>query len=517
MQTKKLRSVIRWLVLCLLGVVSGCKPQGNSQEKSLLGTGPQALTAEQVDDLEEYILDTMDYLHVPGASVAIVLDGEVIYARGFGVRDLETKEPVTPQTIMNIGSTTKSMTTLMMASMVDEGIFSWDTPVIDILPSITLPTPELTQKMTMQDLVCNCSGIQEQKEWEFSNFHNLVAEDIIENLQNARVRGTYQRSFLYNSNLIASGGFLAALAAGGTYGNLYQAYVDEMQARLLDPAGMADSTFSIAAVRRNGNYATPYTIELPDENLAIPLEIEEWLVPFAPAAGLWSTAQDMANYLILQLNQGIAASGARVVSSENLLYTWDPKVQIDPGATYGLGLVNEQYHGLRVMYHSGGTAGYTSEMVFLPEVGLGIIVLDNQMLSAFPMAARIRIMELMFGLEPVYHQTLKENTRSTRWQITQLKLVAIKHHGLEEVSTLLGKYENEIIGEVEISLTEGGDLLFDAGEWDSLLWRLRFKKDTYIFNRGLWLGKTFKFDMTHPEKVRFTIQGNEDTYTFTKK
>jgi CubicO group peptidase (beta-lactamase class C family) len=225
----------------------------------------------------------------------------------------------------------------------------------------------------------------------------------------------------------------------------------------------------------------------------------------------------MANYLILQLNQGIAASGARVVSSENLLYTWDPKVQIDSGATYGLGLVNEQYHGLRVMYHSGGTAGYTSEMVFLPEVGLGIIVLDNQMLSAFPMAARIRIMELMFGLEPVYHQTLKENTRSTRWQITQLKLVAIKHHGLEEVSTLLGKYENEIIGEVEISLTEGGDLLFDAGEWDSLLWRLRFKKDTYIFNRGLWLGKTFKFDMTHPEKVRFTIQGNEDTYTFTKK
>jgi len=505
-----------WAILCFVGL-TGCGKQEGDETLSLLSVTPQPLSQNQEKDLETYIRKTMRYLDVPGASVAIVMNGEIIYAEGFGVRDLETQQPVNSQTIMNVGSTTKSMTTVMMAAMVDEGIFSWDTPVIDVFPSIQFPNADLNSKMTMSDLVCNCSGIQEQKEWEFSNFHDLVAEDVIENLRNAKVKGQYHQTFLYNSNMIATGGFLAALKAGGTYGDLYNAYVNEMQIRFLDPVGMKNSTFSIQAVKTNGNYATPYTITLPDENTPIPLEIEGWLTPIAPAAGLWSTAEDIAYYLIMQLNDGLAVNDERVVSTENLHYTWDPKVQIHPEASYGLGLVNEEYHGLRVMYHSGGTAGYTSEMVFLPEIDLGIVILDNQMLSTFPMAVRYRIMELMFGLEHSYDDILKEQVRDTRKQLFQLRLVASGNHDPDKIKSFLGIYENEVIGEVEIKMSEDGDLVFDVGEFDSILWRMRVEEDTYIFTQGLWIGRTFQFTYTTNGLVRFTIQGDEETYIFDKQ
>jgi CubicO group peptidase (beta-lactamase class C family) len=505
------------LFIFLFAGLTGCRQQVSDETTFLLGKNLQPLSNDQVKDLETYIRKTLKYLDVPGASVGIVLDGEIIYAKGFGVRDLDSQEPVTSQTVMNVGSTTKSMTTVLMATMVDDGIFSWETPVTDILPSFKLPNDDLTQKITMQDMVCNCSGLQEQKEWEFSNFNDLAAEDVIENLVNAKVKGRYRETFLYNSNMIATGGFLAAMAAGGTYGDLFNAYVEEMGSRFLDPVGMGNSTFSIDAVRSNGNYATPYTITLPDENTPIPLEIEGWLTPFAPAAGLWSTAEDMAYYMIMQLNEGVAANGERVVSAENLLYTWDPKVKITPDATYGLGLVNEEYHGLRMMYHSGGTAGYTSEMVFFPEVSLGIIVLDNQMLSSFPMAVRYRILELMFGIEHSYDDILRDQVGDTRRQLFQLRLVATGKHDLDNVSQFLGTYENDVIGDVDIIMSGSGDLVFDAGEYDSILWRMRIEDDTYIFRQGLWIGKTFKFNTNQSGSVSFTIQGDEGSYTFRKK
>ncbi len=502
------------LLIFLTGLVS-CRSAAVASP-SLSRAEPLTFSKEDASDLEIYIQKTMKYLDVPGASVAIVLDGKIVYAEGFGLREIGKTDEVTPQTLMNVGSTTKSMTTLMMATMVDDGVFEWHTPASDILPSLQLPSTELAQKMTMQDLVCNCSGLQEQKEWEFFNFHDLSAEDVIEQLAFAEVKGIYRDSFLYNSNLIAAGGYLSALANGGIYGELYAAYVEEMQHRVLDPMGMEKSTFSREVVLANGNYATPHTITLPDENTPIPLEIEGWLTPFAPAAGLWSNAEDMARYLILHLNEGFSADGGQVVSADNLYHTWDPKVQINSHASYGLGWVNEQYHGLRVLHHSGGTAGYTSEMVFLPDTGLGIIVLDNQMLSSFPQAVRYRILEILFRQEPVFDKKMRQEIGATRRQLFQLRLAASRKHSVEQTEALLGTYTHDLLGEVHVFLDENGDLIFDAGEFRSILWRMRGQTNTYIFLQGIWLGKTFAF-AAHPSgEISFTIEGEEDSYTFHK-
>lgn len=138
----------------------------------------EALIAE----FEAYLVEKMNQLEVPGAAVALVRDGELVYANGFGVRDLDTGEPVTPETRMMIGSSTKSMTTLLMAMLVDDGDFAWDTPVTDILPTFRLADPAVTAEITMRNLVCACTGVPRRDfEW-LLNASELDAEDIIESL-----------------------------------------------------------------------------------------------------------------------------------------------------------------------------------------------------------------------------------------------------------------------------------------------------------------------------------------------
>src|SRR5690606_1005262 len=125
----------------------------------LSGVAPLPLSAELIAELEAYIVETMAKLGVPGAAVAIVRDGEIVYANGFGVRELGKDDPVTPETLMMIGSTTKSMTTMLMGTLVDEGLMDWDTPAVEILPSFAVADPEITQRITMRNMVCACTGV----------------------------------------------------------------------------------------------------------------------------------------------------------------------------------------------------------------------------------------------------------------------------------------------------------------------------------------------------------------------
>ncbi|MDY6893674.1 MAG: serine hydrolase domain-containing protein, partial [Chloroflexota bacterium] len=108
------------------------------EETDLSNTEPLPLNDELLAELEAYIVEAMERYEVPGAAVAIVKDGEIVYAKGFGVREMGGNDPVTPDTLMLIGSTTKTMTTMLMAQLVDDGMMDWDTPVVDIMPTFTV-------------------------------------------------------------------------------------------------------------------------------------------------------------------------------------------------------------------------------------------------------------------------------------------------------------------------------------------------------------------------------------------
>lgn len=251
---KKLGCMTRIILLALIvGTNSGCVGSNTSRF-----TGPvlanEPLPEALISDLEEYAARLMRQFDTPGVAMVLVQGDKVVYARGLGVRDLETKAPVTTQTLFGIASTTKSMTAVMMASLVDEGVMAWDTPLTDVLPSFALSNSEVTQKMTFRHTLCMCSSVPEHKEAITVQYSEMTAEDVIEMMADVPLSGAFEHTFDYSTPIVAVGGHLAALADGGEYGNLAQAYADVMQERLLDPAEMTLSTLSIEEVVASGDY-----------------------------------------------------------------------------------------------------------------------------------------------------------------------------------------------------------------------------------------------------------------------
>src|SRR6266545_6044653 len=352
----------------------------------------QAMQAQ----LAAYITTVMQREQVPGAAVAIVQDGKVVYEQGFGVRELGKPDPVTPETLMMIGSNGKSMTTMMMASVVDDGKMTWDTPAVDILPSFALSDPKLTSNVTMRQLVCNCTGVERRDIEMFFPNTPRTAEGMIQGLRDFSFAGTFGKSYQYSNQMVASGGYLAARAATAQLSNLYDDYVVQMQRRVFDPIGMASTTFSFDAVQANPNHATPHGQMADLQFVPISLQLEQPLQPIAPAGGSWSNVQDLARYLMTQLNQGVAPDGRRVVSADNLKVTWQPQVQIAPNASYALGWAVTAYKGARLLQHGGGTNGFTSNLAYLPDAGLGIAVLTNAQSNSVPTAAFVRVLELVY-------------------------------------------------------------------------------------------------------------------------
>jgi len=446
------------------------------EQADLSGVEPRPLTPELLAELEGYIADTLARLEVPGASVAIVQDGQIVYEQGFGVRELGGSAPVGPETRMMIGSTTKSMTTLLMATLVDDGRLRWDTPVVDLLPTFAVADPELTQRLTVRNLVCACTGVP-RRDLEFIfNAEQFSAEDVVASLAGFEFFTGFGEAFQYSNQMVATGGYAAAVAAGGREGSLYDDYVGAMQARVLDPIGMPSSTFSFAAVEASPDHATPHGATLEATYEPIPLEAEEFVTPVAPAGALWSTAGDMARYAITELNRGVGPDGNRVVSAENLEETWQPQVPVSAETSYGLGWFIDDWKGRRLIHHGGNTFGFTSDLAFMPDAGIGVVVLTNgQATNLFNEAVRYRVLELAFDQEPEFDRQVAFFVEQGEQALAGLQGQLGEAVDPEAVRPFVGRYRHAVLGSAELTLRDGSGggtepvLSLDVGEFSTAL------------------------------------------------
>ena len=480
-------------------------------------TGPvnanDPLPAELVSDLAKYVEYTMKKNDVPGLSMVLVHGDQVVYIDAMGVKDLETKEPMTTDTLMGIGSTTKSMTAVMIASLVDKGIINWNTPVTEILPTFALSDQETTEKITLEHTLCMCSGVPERKEEFTVRYSEMSAEEIVESLANIPLRGEFEHTFNYSQRMLSAGGYLAGMAAGGDYGNLAEAYTQVMQERILDPLEMTSSTFSIQQAVASGNYATPYYTGMAGFHATLP-EVEGIFTPIAPAGALWSTAEDMSKYLIMLLNHGVAADGTQVVSAKNLEYLWEPRVLHDTNLHYGLGWEIEDYHGLTVIHHPGGTVGFASELVVIPELKVGFALLTNRVDLTAPIGrmAYFRLLEMLTGSEQAYDKEIVKIQRDVNGQLLTLSAITKKTVDLEEMKTFLGTYYNETLGYADLLLHDDHTLWLDVGEYEIPLRKLKLEKNQYIFYESAFMGKTLVMDIdpngNHPI---MSVTGSEGT------
>lgn len=444
-------------------IASGFTPTA-ATETDLSEVEALAIDDAILDELTQYTAGLLERLEVPGAAVAIVQDGEVIYTATFGVKEVGSDDPIMVDTQFMIGSTGKSMTTMMMAALVDEGIIDWDTPVVDVLPSFAVVDPELTQTITFRNLVCACTGVPRRDFDLLFNADDLTAEAIVESLSTFEFFTDFGEAFQYSNQMVATGGYAAAAAIDGE-GDLFTSYLEAMQTYVYDPIGLTATTFDFDAVEARGNYAMPHGANMDGEYEPIPLSLEMLLTPVAPAGASWSTVEDMANYMITMLNRGVAPDGTRVVSEENLLETWQPQVAVSADMSYGLGWFIGDYKGVQGIAHGGNTLGFTSDLALLPDAGIGIVVLSNgQAANIFNEGVRARLLEL------IYEQPA-ENDEQIAFLLQQAEatLETIRESvgdvpEAADVEAFLGTYENDALGTVELRY-EDGQFVADAGEF----------------------------------------------------
>jgi CubicO group peptidase (beta-lactamase class C family) len=198
-----------------------------------------ALTGDRQAEFEAYLATTLARLRVPGASVAVIQGGQVVYLNGFGVRELGKLDQVTPDTLMRVGSVTKPTTSMMTATLVDDGRVGWDTPVVDLLPSFALAERKRSQRLTVADLFCACTGVPRRDiELGFTS-QGLTPERLIASVTSFPLTAPVGKRYQYSDQMFAIGGYAAAVAAGGAPGNLYDAYVRAMRERVFTPIGAA--------------------------------------------------------------------------------------------------------------------------------------------------------------------------------------------------------------------------------------------------------------------------------------
>ena len=438
------------------------KPKG-LEEESFAGRKAHALDPARLKTLEEFIEDARVKTKTPGAAIAIVQDGRVVYEKGFGVRKLGAKDPVTPRTLFMIGSMTKSLTTLMMAKLVDEGRFQWDTPVVKIDPEFKLGDPDVTPKLTMRHTVCACTGLPRQDMEFLFQYAGTTPEMRVASMARMKPTTGFGETFQYSNTMVSTGGYIAAHAAEGK-GPMGPAYDRVMQSRVFDPLGMKATTFDPAVAAR-GEHATPHGRTLQGDFRPIRIEDEAGVISVRPAGAAWSNVEDLSRYVQTELSGGIAPGGARAVSSENLLARRAPQVRMSDKMSYGLGLMIQDDHGVQVVQHGGNNLGYTADMYFLPEHGVGVALLTNgQGANLFTGVVRRRLMELLFDGQDEAAQTLTFGVAQQEKSVKKLLEEVVFVPQRAWVTKWTGRYANADLGDV--TLRAGGkEAVLDAGEW----------------------------------------------------
>jgi CubicO group peptidase (beta-lactamase class C family) len=319
-----------------------------------------------------------------GAAVAIVCADRVLHTRTFGVRDLLGREPVTNSTHFLVASTTKSMSSLLVATYVDEQKLGWDRRVIDAWPGFRAPTEELTRSLRVRDLLGMASGIAEPPALSGLHEGDPTATQLLQSIVNLPVINRPDAEFFYNNTVYAVGGYLPALTDGVDGDHLAAAYARLMRDRVYHPALMSGARLTDDPRGLVDGYARGNGPDLSGSVTTLPYGA---VGSYAPVGGTLATLDDMAAYVRLQLREGLSVSGRRAVSVASLSECWKPHIPVpvspefDPDAVssaYGIGWINTRYRdGSSVVWHNGGIDGFTSWTGFLPEHDIGLVVLNS--------------------------------------------------------------------------------------------------------------------------------------------
>ena len=336
-------------------------------------------------DMDAYMARVLKEFEVPGIAVAIVRDGKVVLAKGYGVRKIGEPTPVDEHTLFGIASNTKAFTAAALAILVDEGKLAWDDPVTKYLPNFQMYDPYVTRELTIRDLLTHRSGLGlgagDLMFWPNTSF---TREEIMHRIRFLKPTSSFRSRYAYDNVLYLVAGQVIPAITG-------KSWDDFIKDRIFAPLSMTESNTTVKAMQPGVNAISPHT---KVDGKVTPIPFND-LENSAPAGAINSNVNDMAKWLIVQLDRGLIRNSAdgkqRLFTERQSRAMWavtTPLAVNDPPpelgglksnyAGYGLGWSLGDYRGRKTVAHNGGLAGMVSRVMLIPEINTGVVVLTNQ-------------------------------------------------------------------------------------------------------------------------------------------
>jgi len=397
---------------------------------------------------------------VPGIGVGIVKDGKVIFAEGFGLRNVEKNLPVTPDTIFAIGSASKAFTSMDIGILVDEGKVDWDKPVQTYLPTFKLKDEVATIRMTVRDLVCHKSGLPRHDAMWYGS--PLSRKDIFDRLQYLDFSADFRQTFQYNNLMFLTAGYLVGQVTGSTWEEF-------TQKRIFDALGMTSSNCSVEISKKSDNHSLPY-LRIKDEIKAVPFRNIDNI---GPAGSINSNVNDMLKWVLFHLNKGkvgdkqiISEAGQKEMYTP-AMFIREPMLTVQPDGqsimSYGLAWFLETYRGHGLVHHGGAIDGFYFLNGFMPKDNCGAVILTNLGGTPFLQIAMGYVLDMVLGLDPVWEKLSLEKWEKQKKEREEAKAkekekeeARVKgtqpSHALKDYA---GEYEHPAYGVIPVELSDG--------------------------------------------------------------
>src|SRR6185436_13664402 len=331
--------------------------------------------SQKLQGFDAFVEKTLKDWNAPGIGVGIVINDKLVFAKGYGYRDVEKKAPITSRTMFPIASNTKLFTAVAAGFLVEEGKLTWDRPIRESVPSIEFYDNALNNTVTLRDMLAHRTGITRHDSiWYKSDYSS---KELFQRLKYLEPKEPPRQLFLYNNMMYAGVGYSIQLQSG-------KPWADYVREKILKPLDMNSTVYSIADMLKQPDYGVPFT-EKRDSMELYKIPYYEDTDGLAAAGAIISNIEDMSHWLIALMNNGKYA-GKQVLPAKVLQATLEPAIALPNSAgevrgwwellnrAYGMGRWTASYRGRLMAFHGGDLPGFHSQISYLPNERIGVIV-----------------------------------------------------------------------------------------------------------------------------------------------
>ena len=357
----------------------------------------QAQSDARSAEFDAYVAQAVRDWQAPGLAVSVVKDGRVVFAKGYGVREVGKAATFDTSTVSAIASTTKAITAAAMGILVDEGKLKWDDPVAKYLPSFQLYDPYVTREVTLRDLLTHRAGLGNSDYlWAVAD---LPAGEMMEKVRLIKPAYSLRSSFIYQNVMYIVAGQVIEAVSGMPWAKF-------VQSRIFEPLGMRNTYPTASMVPATANAAVPHWRYGRDTIVAI--RRDAWRA-IGPAGDSWSSVADMSKWMLFLLDSA-RVGGKRLLEPETFAELFAPQavVPLDFYAsaeltkphwmTYGLGWFQHDYRGRMLNFHTGSLNGMVAIAGLVPDERFGVYILSNRDHVEVRHALMYKAIDLFLGL-----------------------------------------------------------------------------------------------------------------------